>query len=119
MKSQYVCVTAYIQPTYSLHTMLYYASVQESALLYMQDSYRSVLLRMALAGDQLSCGISSKTCTYAYVSVCTCLNHVQQWLYTKKAKCHRKADHLPQPFLGSTDLYEPCMYRKADSCTLA
>jgi hypothetical protein len=27
----------------SLHAMLYYASVQESALLYMQDSYRSVL----------------------------------------------------------------------------
>ncbi len=27
----------------SLHTMLYYASVQESAALYMQDSYRSVL----------------------------------------------------------------------------
>jgi hypothetical protein len=28
-------------------------------------------------------------------------------------------DHLPEPFLGSTSLYEPCMYRKADSCTQA
>ncbi len=27
----------------SLHTMLYYASVQESAALYMQDSYRYAL----------------------------------------------------------------------------
>ncbi len=52
----------------SLHTMLYYASVQESAALYMQDSYRYVL---ALAGGQLYCGISSKTCTYAYVSCYT------------------------------------------------
>jgi hypothetical protein len=40
-------------------------------------------------------------------------------MYAFLKKCYRKADHLPQPFLGSTSLYEPCMYRRADSCTLA
>jgi hypothetical protein len=40
-------------------------------------------------------------------------------MYAFLKKCHRKADHLPEPFLGSTDLYELCMYREAASCTLA
>jgi hypothetical protein len=34
-------------------------------------------------------------------------------------KCPRKADHLPEPFLGFIYIYELGMYRKADSCTLA
>jgi hypothetical protein len=43
--------------------------------------------------------------------------HTRMYAFLKK--CYRKADHLPQPFLGSTSLYETCMYRRADSCTLA
>jgi hypothetical protein len=101
------------------HTMLYYSSVQESAILYMQGSYRSVLPENGSGMWSAFLWHFFKTRTYAYVSVCTCLNHVQLWLYTKKAKCHKKADHMPKPFSGSTDLYEPCIYRIADSCTLA
>lgn len=37
----------------------------------------------------------------------------------ENVKCYRKADHLPQPFLGGIYLYEQCMYTLADSCTLA
>jgi hypothetical protein len=36
-------------------------------------------------------------------------------------KCHRKAKQattLPEPFLGDTSLYEPYLYRMADSCTI-
>ncbi len=40
-------------------------------------------------------------------------------MYAFLKKCYRKADHLPQPFLGSTYLSEPCMCQIAYSCTLA
>ncbi len=54
----------------SLHTMLYYASVQESAFCTCRVHTGLYPLRMALAGGQLSYGISSKTRTYAFVTNC-------------------------------------------------
>ena len=80
------------------------ASVQESANVYIHCSYMYIQiiypLRMAVAGGQLSCSISSKTHSYAYVSVCTWLNSVYCMSVHENVKSYRKADYLPEPFLG-------------------
>ncbi len=99
---------------------LYHASVQESAVLYMQCTYADI-------NPKNACGMWSaflchffKTRTYPYVSICTWLSHVQCCLYTvTKAKCHRKAEHMPQAFLRCIYACVHCIYRTADSCTLA
>ncbi len=55
-----------------------------------QGSYRYVPLRMAVAGGQLSCSISSNFFKNTYICVCQRLymfNHVQWCLHTKEAKC--------------------------------
>ncbi len=54
-------------------------------------------------------------------------NQVQKYYYKRShtslnaflEKSHRKADRLPEQFSGSIYLYEQCMNRMADSCTLA
>ena len=76
-------------------------------------------LRMALAGGQLSCSFS-----HFRVQTCNihCLAMYKIWhtsMYAFLKKCYRKADHLPEPFLGGISLYETCMYTLAYSCTLA
>ena len=99
-----------------VHTMLVYRNQLFCTYLVHARVYT---LRMALAGGQLSWGISAKTCLAASVSVCHCLNHAEWCPDTKRQKCHRKAAHLPEPFLGCIYVYEQGMYRKADSCTIA
>ena len=76
-------------------------------------------LRMAVAGGQLSCSIFALSRTSSAVHGLTMYSSWHTLMYTFLKKCYRKADHLPQPFLGSTYLSEPCMYQIADSCTLA
>ena len=51
--------------------------------------------------------------------VWTWLNSVYRCMYTKIWKCHRKADHLPEPFLGGLYTAWQCMYKWANSCTIA
>ena len=48
-----------------------------------------------------------------------CMNSVYWCLYMKIWKCHRKADHLPEPFLGGIYTAWKCMYKWANSCTIA
>ncbi len=48
-----------------------------------------------------------------------CMNSVYWCLYMKIWKYHRKADHLPQLFLGGIYTAWQCMYRWANSCTIA
>ncbi len=57
-----------------LHAMLVYRNQPFCTCRVHTGMY---FLRMALAGDQLSSSISSKTRLYAYVSVCTWLNHAE------------------------------------------
>ncbi len=73
--------------------------------------------------DHLGVACHPKTATAFFVyrrlyMVKVPLNHVQMLTYTFLKKCYGKADHLPQPFLGGTYLYEPCLYQMADSCTM-
>ena len=52
-------------------------------------------------------------------TVHTLLNHVQTLTYAFFRKCYRKADYLPEPFLGGIYTAWKCMYRWANSCTIA
>ncbi len=82
---------------------------------------RTYTLRMPVAGGQLSCGILPFSCTDSDITVHG-LSMYRRWhtrLYAFWSKCHRKADHLPQAFLGCIYAYVHCIYRTADSCTLA
>ena len=63
---------------------------------------------------------------FVYIHQYTLFNHVQtmfkRWrtrMYTFFSKCYRKADHLPEPFLGGLYTAWQCMYRWANSCTIA
>ena len=62
----------------SLHTMLYYASVQESASLYMQSSYRSVLPKN---GSGRWSAFLWHFAIFVYRRHCTWFHHVQQLTY--------------------------------------
>ncbi len=48
-----------------------------------------------------------------------CMNSVYWCLYMKIWKCHRKADHLPEQFLRGIYTAWKCMYRWANSWTIA
>ncbi len=63
---------------YSLHEVLYYASVQESALLYMQGSYRSVLPKN---GSGRWSAFLWHFAIFVYRRHCTWFHHVQQLTY--------------------------------------
>ena len=57
-----------------------------------------------------------QTCLF---SVQTLLYNVQHLTETILKKCHRKPYHLPEPFLRCIYMSEHCMYRMANSCTIA
>jgi hypothetical protein len=63
---------------YSLHEVLYYASVQESALMYMQGSYRSVLPKN---GSGRWSAFLWHFAIFVYRRHCTWVHHVQQLTY--------------------------------------
>ncbi len=63
---------------YSLHEVLYYASVHESAILYMQGSYRSVLPKNG------SGRWSAFLWHFAFLPMAFCLFSVQTSLYMVK-----------------------------------
>ena len=63
---------------YSLHEVLYYASVQESAILYMQGSYRSVLPKN---GSGRWSAFLWHFAIFVYRRHCTWFGHVQQLTY--------------------------------------
>ncbi len=100
----------------ALHTMLVYRNRQFGTYM-VQTGMCS--LRMAVAGGQLSYSIFAFSCTDIAVHGLTMYSSWHTLMYAFLKKCYRKADHLTQPFLGSTYLSEPCMYRIANSCTLA
>ncbi len=99
-----------------LHTMLVYRNQHFCTCRVHTRIYSP---RMAVAGGQLSCSIFTFSCTDIAVHGLTMYSSWHMRMYAFLKKCCRKADHLPQPFLGSIYVYEPCMYRNADSCTLA
>ncbi len=69
-------------------------------------------LWMAVAYGQLSCGNLPFSCPDITQHSLTMYIRSHTRLYAFLEKSYRKADHMPQPFLGSTDLYEQCMYRR-------
>ncbi len=93
---------------YHLHDPTYNASVQESALLYFRLHTGMYSLRMALAGGQLSCSTFTFSCTDITVHGLTMYKRWHTRMYVFLKKCYRKADHLPQPFFGSTSLNPAC-----------
>jgi hypothetical protein len=99
-----------------LHTMLVYWNQHFCTCRVHTRIYS---LRMAVAGGQLSCSIFTFSCTDIAVHGLTMYSRCHTRMYTFLKKCYRKADHLQQPFSGSIYVYEPCMYRNADSSTLA
>jgi hypothetical protein len=80
---------------------------------------RIYTLRMPVAGGQLSCGILPFSCTDITVHGLSMYRRWHTLLYAFWGKRPRKADHLPQASLGCIYAYVHCIYRTADSCTLA
>ena len=99
----------------ALHTMLVY---RNQHFCTCRVHTRIYTIRMSVAGGQLSCSILAFSCTDIAVHGLTMYSSWHTLMYVFLKKRYRKADHLPQPFLGSTYLSEQCMHRIADSCTL-
>ncbi len=87
--------------------------VEAAAALYSHKNWLRHMVSFPVAFWLFSKNANKHLCQCLYmVNLCIVMSGHE------KGKMPQES-HMPQLFLGSTDLYEQCMYRMADSCTKA